>query len=98
MTTGIKLPQGWVVIRRDKEEARTAAGGDPPRAARPRSQQGEVLAVGPDRMREDGSRWGRSVQSGDRVLFAKHAGVDVKVGRDEVLLIREDEILGVIKN
>lgn len=68
-----------------------------PDAAKERPNQGDVIAVGPGRRLNDGKRFPPQVQIGDKILFGKYSGTDVKVDRKELLIVREDEILGVIE-
>jgi chaperonin GroES len=79
------------------EEAETVRGGIIiPDTAKEKPQQGEVLAVGDGKLLEDGTRAPIDVKVGDRILFSKYAGSDIKIDGDEVLIVREDEILGVL--
>lgn len=66
-----------------------------PGAAKQKPQQGEVIAVGEGKFRDDGSRQPLDVKAGDRVLFGKYSGSEVKIDDEEYLIMREDEILGV---
>jgi len=68
-----------------------------PDAAKERPNQGDVIAVGPGRRLEDGQRIQVEVRVGDKILFGKYSGTDVKVEGKELLIVREDEILGVIE-
>jgi chaperonin GroES len=79
------------------EEAETVRGGIIiPDTAKEKPQQGEVLAVGDGKLLEDGTRAPIDVKVGDRILFSKYAGSDIKIDGDEVLIVREDDILGVL--
>ena len=79
------------------EEAETVQGGIIiPDTAKEKPQQGEVMAVGDGKLLEDGSRAPIAVKVGDRILFGKYAGSDIKIEGDELLIVREDEILGVL--
>ena len=85
-----------VIIRRlEEEEAR--GGIIIPDTAKEKPQKGEVIAVGEGKRMEDGTRLTLDVQVGDRVLFGKYAGSEIKIGGEEFLIIREDEILGIIQ-
>jgi chaperonin GroES len=66
-----------------------------PDTAKEKPQQGEVIAVGEGKFREDGTRQPLDVKAGDRVLFGKYSGSEVKIDGEEYLIMREDEILGV---
>jgi chaperonin GroES len=85
-----------VVVRRKQAEEKTAGGILLPDAAKNKPQQGEVLAVGPGPMVKDGSRRGLQVKVGDTVLFTNWAGEEYKSRSDELLLMREEDILAVI--
>lgn len=87
-----------VVVKRIEEEEKTAGGIIIPDTAKEKPIQGEVLAVGGGKLMEDGSRRPLDLKAGDRVLFSKYAGTDVKVEGEEVLIMREDEILAVIES
>jgi chaperonin GroES len=86
-----------VVVKRTEEEERTAGGIIIPDSAKEKPIQGEVLAVGSGKLGEDGTRRPLDVKAGDRVLFGKYAGTDIKVEGDELLIMREDDILAVIE-
>jgi len=85
-----------VVVKVIEVEEKTEGGIVLPDTAKERPQQGEVLAVGPGRRLDDGSLLPLSVKVGDRVLFSKYGGVEVKVDGEEYLILREDDILGVL--
>ena len=86
-----------VIVKRLDNERTTASGIVIPESAAEKPDQGEVVAVGPGKRTEDGKVLPMDVQVGDKVLFGKYAGQTVKVDGDEVLVIREDEILAVIQ-
>ena len=86
-----------VVIRRVEQEARTAGGIIIPDTAKEKPQEGEVIAVGEGKRKEDGGRIELDVKAGDRVLFGKYSGSEIKLDGEEYLIMREDEILGVIE-
>ncbi|KWE51360.1 molecular chaperone GroES [Burkholderia ubonensis] len=85
-----------VLIRRLEQERKTATGIVIPDTAAEKPDQGEVLAVGPGKRMEDGRRCEPDVKVGDRVLFGKYAGTTVKVEGEELLVMREDDLLAVI--
>ncbi len=85
-----------VVVKRIEEEERTAGGIIIPDSAKEKPIQGEVLAVGHGKLAEDGTRRPLDVKAGDRVLFGKYAGTDIKVEGEELLIMREDDILAII--
>ena len=85
-----------VVVRRVKEEQKTAGGIIIPDTAQEKPQEGEVVAVGEGKYKDDGTRQPLDVQAGDRVLFGKYSGSEIKLEGEELLIMREDEILGII--
>lgn len=89
--------QDRVIVKRLGEEEKTAGGIIIPDAAKEKPQRGEVLAVGPGKVQDDGSVLEMSVKAGDSVLFGKYAGSEVDLGGEEVLILREDDILGIIE-
>ncbi len=86
-----------VVVRRTEEEEKTAGGIIIPDTAKEKPIQGEVVAVGNGKVMEDGTRRALDVKAGDKVLFGKYAGTDIKVEGEELLIMREDDIMGVIE-
>ena len=86
-----------VVVKRLESEARTAGGIVLPDAAKEKPQQGRVLSVGDGRLLKDGSRTSPEVQEGDRVLFSTWAGTEIKVAGEEVLILKEDDILAIME-
>lgn len=87
-----------VVVKRIEEEEKTAGGIIIPDTAKEKPIQGEVLAVGSGKVMEDGSRRPLDLQAGNRVLFGKYAGTDIKIDGEELLIMREDDILAVIES
>ena len=85
-----------VVVRRMQQERTTAAGIVIPDTAGEKPGEGEVIAVGPGRRLEDGRLYAPDVNVGDRVLFGKYAGTAVKVEGEELLVMREDDLLGIV--
>ena len=96
MATKIRPLQDRVIVKRVKEEDKTKGGIIIPDTAKEKPIEGEVIAVGPGKM-EDGKRIELTVKVGDRVLFGKYAGTEVKLEGEEHLILREDDILGVIE-
>jgi len=86
-----------VIVKRLDNERTTASGIVIPESAAEKPDQGEVIAVGPGKKAEDGKVTPVDVKAGDKILFGKYAGQAVKVDGDELLVIREDEILAVIQ-
>ena len=86
-----------VIVKRVEAERTTASGIVIPDSATEKPDQGEVLAVGPGKRNDQGTQIALDVKVGDRVLFGKYAGQSVKVDGDEVLVMREEDIMGVIQ-
>ncbi len=87
-----------VVVRRVEEETKTAGGIIIPDTAKEKPQEGEVVAVGPGARNEKGELQPLDVKEGDRVLFGKWSGTEVKVGGEELLIMKESDIMGIIEN
>jgi chaperonin GroES len=85
-----------VVVKRVEEEAKTKGGIIIPDTAKEKPQEGEVVAVGPGARDEDGKRVPMDVKAGDRILFGKWSGSEVKIDGDELLIMKESDILGVL--
>jgi chaperonin GroES len=85
-----------VVVEPLEEEQKTPTGVYLPDTAQERPSRGLVLAVGPGRLGEDGKRIPLEVKEGDKVLFAKYAGTEVKVGDKELLVLKESDILAIM--
>ena len=97
MATNIKPLHDRVILRRIEETANQTAGGlFIPDTAKEKPQEGEVIAVGEGKYKEDGTRQTLDVKAGDRVLFGKYSGSEIKLDGEEYLIMREDEILGII--
>jgi chaperonin GroES len=93
----LKPLQDRIVVRRIPSEERTAGGLIIPETAKERPNQGEVLAVGGGKVLEGGKFHPLDVKVGDRVLFGKYAGTEVKVEGEERLILREEEVLGIVE-
>jgi chaperonin GroES len=87
-----------VIVRRKEEETTTAGGIVLPGSATEKPMQGEVLAVGKGKILENGDVRPMDLQVGDTVLFGKYSGTEVKMGDDEILVMREEDIMGVIES
>ena len=85
-----------VLIRRIEEEETIRGGIIIADSAKEKPQQGEVVAVGDGKVLEDGQHAAIDVKTGDRILFGKYSGSDVKIDGEKYLIVREDEILGVL--
>lgn len=86
-----------VIVKRLEEEEKTAGGIIIPDTAKEKPQQGKVIAVGKGRILEKGDVVPLSVKENDRVLFSKYAGTEVKAGGEELLIMREDDILAIFE-
>ena len=95
MATTIRPLHDRVLVKRLDEQEQMRGGIIIPDTAKEKPQQGEVIAVGEGKFREDGSRQPLDVKAGDRVLFGKYSGSEVKIDDEEYLIMREDEILGI---
>ena len=87
-----------ILVKRLEEEEKTAGGIIIPDSAKEKPAEGEIVAVGPGKMNDAGERAAMDVKVGDRVLFSKYGGTDVKYDGDDFLIMREDDILGVIES
>jgi chaperonin GroES len=88
-----------IVVKRIEEDTEKTAGGlFIPDSAKEKPQQGEVVAIGKGKRAEDGKLIPLDVQAGDRILFGKYSGSDIKMDGNEYLIMREDEVLGVLDN
>ena len=97
MAVNIKPLHDRVIVRRIEEGEQVRGGIIIPDTAKEKPQEGEVVAAGEGKYREDGTRQTLDVKAGDRVLFGKYSGSEIKIDGDEYLIMREDEILGVIE-
>jgi len=86
-----------VIVRRLEEERKTAGGIVIPDTAKEKPVQGEVIAVGTGKLMEDGKVRPLDVKVGDKILFGKYSGTEVKVGDEELLVMREEDIMGVVE-
>ena len=85
-----------VIVKRSEDEQKTAKGLFLPESSKEKPQQGMVLAVGHGKLSDEGKLRPLAVKAGDKVLFGRHAGTDVKVDGEDRLVLREDEILGIV--
>ena len=97
MSVNIKPLEDRIVVKPLDAEQTTASGLVIPDTAKEKPQEGEVIAVGEGKRKDDGTRIGLDVKEGDRVLFGKYSGSEIKLDGEEYLIMREDEILGVIE-
>jgi chaperonin GroES len=93
----IRPLQDRVIVRRVKEEEKTKGGLYIPDSAKEKPIEGNVVAVGNGKILEDGTVRKLDIKAGDRVLFGKYSGTEVKIDGEEHLILREEDILGVIE-
>ena len=86
-----------VIVKRVEEEEKTSGGIIIPDAAKEKPQQGKIIAVGKGKILENGKVSPLAVKKGDRILFGKYAGTDIEIEGEEHLIMREDDILAIIK-
>ncbi|RMF94085.1 MAG: co-chaperone GroES [Candidatus Schekmanbacteria bacterium] len=86
-----------IIVKRIEEEEKTKGGIIIPDTAKEKPQEGEVVAVGNGKLLEDGKVVPLDVKKGDRVLFSKYAGNDIKIEGEEYIIMREDDVLGIIE-
>jgi chaperonin GroES len=97
MATSITPLADRVVVKPKQAEEKTASGIIIPDTAKEKPQQGTVVAVGPGRV-ENGTKIDMTVKEGDTVLYGKYAGTEISLDGDDVLIMRESDILGVVKD
>lgn len=93
----IRPLQDRVIVQRVEEEEKTKGGIIIPDTAKEKPQEGKVIAVGKGKVGDDGKVTPLDVKAGDRILFGKYAGTEIKLEGEEYLIMREDDILGVIE-
>ncbi len=87
-----------LLVRRIDEQETVRGGIIIPDTAKEKPQEGEVIAVGPGRLSDDGKRIAVDVKKGDRILVGKYSGAEVKIDGTEYVILREEEVLGVLNN
>ena len=97
MATSFRPLHDRVVVRRVEEEQKTKGGIIIPDTAKEKPMQGEVIAVGPGARNEKGEVTPLDVKAGDRVLFGKWSGTEVKIDGEELLIMKESDIMGIIE-
>jgi chaperonin GroES len=95
--TKIRPLQDRIIVKRVQEEEKTKGGIIIPDTAKEKPIEGKVIAVGNGKVQEDGKVRPLDVKAGDRVLFSKYAGTEIKIDGEEHLIMREEDILGVIE-
>jgi len=98
MAIGLRPLDDRVVVRPLAREEVTKSGIVLPDTAKEKPQQGEVVSVGPGRVADDGKRVAMELKAGDRVLFAKYSGTEFKHEDDELLILRESDVLAIVDN
>jgi chaperonin GroES len=88
--------QDRILVQRVEEETTTKGGIIIPDTAKEKPAEGKVIAVGNGKVGEDGKRVALEIKAGDRILFGKYSGTEVKIEGEEFLIMREDDVLGVI--
>jgi chaperonin GroES len=89
--------QDRILVQRIEEEKTTKGGIIIPDTAKEKPAEGKVIAAGNGKVGEDGKRIALEVKKGDRILFGKYSGTEVKIEGEEYLILREDDVLGVIE-
>lgn len=93
----IRPLQDRVIVKRLEEESKSTGGIIIPDSAKEKPAQGEVIAVGDGKVLENGKKSGMDVKVGNKILFSKYAGTEVKIEGEEYLIMREDDILGILE-
>ena len=94
---GIRPLQDRIIVKRLDEEEKTKGGIIIPDSAKEKPQEGKVIAVGKGKVGDDGKLTPLDVKKGDKVLFSKYSGTEVNIEGEEHLIIREDDVLGVVE-
>ena len=97
MATKVRPLHNRLIVRRLDEDEKTAGGIIIPDTAKEKPQEGKVTAVGKGKVLEDGKIQPLDVKKGDRILFSKYSGTEVNIEGEEHLIIREDDVLGIIE-
>jgi chaperonin GroES len=97
MAVSIRPLNDRIIVRRTEEQEQMRGGLYIPDTAKEKPQEGEVLAVGNGKLLETGQRISIDIKPGDRVLFGKYAGTEIKLDGEDYLILREDDVLGVIE-
>ena len=97
MAAKIRPLQDRIIVQRIEGEEKTAGGLYIPDTAKDKPQQGKVVAVGKGKVKDDGSLVPVDLRAGDKILFGKYAGTEIEVGEEDYLIMREDDVLGVVE-
>ena len=93
----LKPLQDRILVQRVEEEKTTKGGIIIPDTAKEKPAEGKVVAVGNGKVGEDGKRVALEIKKGDRILFGKYSGTEVKISGEDYLILREDDVLGIIE-
>jgi len=93
----LKPLQDRILVQRIEEEKTTKGGIIIPDTAKEKPAEGKVVAVGSGKVGEDGKRVALEIKKGDRILFGKYSGTEVKISGEDYLILREDDVLGIIE-
>jgi chaperonin GroES len=97
ITTSFTPLHDRILVRRVEEETTVRGGIIIPDSAKEKAQEGEVISVGKGKSNDEGKVFPLDVRAGDRVLFGKYSGTEVKIDGEELLIMREEEVLGIVK-
>ena len=97
MATAFTPLHDRILVRRIEESETTRGGIIIPDTAKDKPQEGEVIAVGKGKSNEEGKVYPLEVKAGDRILFGKYAGTEIKIDGEEFVIMREEEVLGILK-
>jgi chaperonin GroES len=97
MASSIRPLNDRIIVKRMEEQEQMRGGLYIPDTAKEKPQEGEVLAVGNGKLLDNGTRTTIDLKPGDRVLFGKYAGTEIKLDGEELLILREDDVLGVVE-
>ncbi len=98
MASSIRPLNDRIIVKRMEEQEQMRGGLYIPDTAKEKPQEGEVLAVGNGKLLDNGTRTTIDLKPGDRVLFGKYAGTEIKLDGEELLILREDDVLGVVES
>ena len=98
MATSIRPLNDRIIVRRVEDQEQMRGGLYIPDTAKEKPQEGEVIAVGNDKLLDNGQRIAIDLKAGDKVLFGKYSGTEIKLDGEEYLILREDDVLGVVES
>ncbi len=98
MATSIRPLNDRIIVQRIEEQEQMRGGLYIPDTAKEKPQEGKVIAVGNGKLLESGARTPIDIKAGDRVLFGKYSGTEIKLDGEEYLILREDDVLGVVED